>query len=632
MKGDEPVMSLAETAHLYRIMSSVPLTIYDEWQGTNIIGQTGFQRPNALKKKYWHGKQRIGNWYLIQPQNGWINLDEAPPGAVIEILPPDNPGTIGFNIGYNLLKKHEKEAQEKAEGYNTHIGLRDVDENARLFFGDSEDSTDGVIDLSEYELPGDAESWHEAQYNDYGSGNAELWTAEQNSYSPFMLSSQFNQSLGQLPSSFASGKISPIQYDYTDVGTAPRPNRNPGTMGNIPTNDMNDRPRNVPQGGKGNVPGYDMNKSYRPNVPQGQPGKIPSHNLNTRTIALKPRPANEGRVYQPYFDQRFGSSQFIENINTPNLSRPDDYASFGQAIQTIKHNMNIFDLGDVKKTFTQFNRHRLPLPDQHLPRTIPYVFMTRPNISFMKSANRLEDQFYKDSLFNSVFEKNPEVVHNLDLSHNPNHQFNTILGSMSRSFEVSDEVIKTVDAGETYTGWKMVYGRNTNESNTASQIGIQYTDDAQLRIYYSHKLWLEYINKVYRGEFSPKMEMILDKIIDYSVALYYIVCAADGETILYWSKYYGIFPINTPGSKHSWTYGSPQVNQEFTVNYAYSLKVEMEPSILAEFNTHSKLPFKYRKIYDSRIGTSTPTFVNAPFTEKSFTPEGKAVYKLRFRN
>lgn len=609
---------MSDTAYkLYRVQSSLPLTLYPEWGVTDVIlGQTNVTRGNHS----WDSSQKVGPWYYLDIFKGWVNTDDVPSGTV-KILPPSYPYGGASKDTYESVMAEENERTEAYDRMNTHIGLSDVDENARLNFGDTEGDT-GVSQISEYSMPSDADSWHESQYNNYGSGNQTLPTPAQNSSFPSNDPTLEDLSLGQLPSDERSLFGREV---YFDKGNGPETSRY--VQGN-----MNSKPRpNIAQGSEKHPTG-NMNKSYRPNVPQGKGSGIPNYNLNTRTIKLKPRPSNEGKVYQPYFDQRYGSSQFIENINTPHLTTPNDYAVFGSTIQTIKRNLNIFDRGDMNKVFTQFNRYRLPIPDQHLPRTVPYVFITRPNISFYKSNGNLEDQFYKDSLFNTVNDKFPEVIRNLELKYNSNHQFNTILGSMTRSFEVSDEVIKTVDDGETYTGWKMVYGRNTNESNTASQIGIQYTDDAQLRIYHTHKVWLEYINKVYRGEFSPKRDMILEKTIDYSVAIYYIVCAADGETILYWSKYYGVFPINTPGSKHSWTYGNTQVNQEFTVNYAYSLKVEMEPSILAEFNTHSKLPFRYRKLYDRTIQTNSPTFVNAPFAEKSNDQSGRTVYKLRFRN
>lgn len=359
---------------------------------------------------------------------------------------------------------------------------------------------------------------------------------------------------------------------------------------------------------------------------------VPVNNLNNLPIAIHRKVNNSKGVNNLYFDYRYGSSQFIESSRSKPLSSVDDYAMFGHSIQTIKNNLNIFDENAYRQVNTRFNRYRLPLPDQHLPRTVPYIFFTRPNIKFTSKTNELQGQYGVDSMFRAIYDQNVEIFNNMELQSHTQHQFNTILGSMARSFEVSDEVIKTIDTGETYTGWKMTYGRNSNESNTASQIGIQYIDDKDLRVYYMHKIWVEYINKVYRGDFQPAREMIINKTLDYATAIYYIVCAADGESILYWAKYYGVFPINTPASVFSWTHGSPQTAPEFTINYAYSMKVEMQPSILAEFNMHSPLPFKYRPIYDKRIMTNTPTFVGPPFVERLALKNKKFEYKLRFRN
>ena len=116
---------------------------------------------------------------------------------------------------------------------------------------------------------------------------------------------------------------------------------------------------------------------------------------------------------------------------------------------------------------------------------------------------------------------------------------------------MNDEYINTDTYGKTYTGYKVTYGKHDVESKTAGTIDINFNDDAGFHIYQLIRLWVKYISGVYRGEFSPRNDDVFNKVLDYTGAIYYIITAEDGETILFWSKYYGVFPSTIPASA-SW--------------------------------------------------------------------------------
>ena len=78
-------------------------------------------------------------------------------------------------------------------------------------------------------------------------------------------------------------------------------------------------------------------------------------------------------------------------------------------------------------------------------------------------------------------------------------------------------------------------------------------------------MWIQYISNVYHGVWDPKTTYIWKKIIDYASSVDIVVTAEDGETILYWSKYYGVFPINVPFSALSWDSGNLIIKPDFTI-------------------------------------------------------------------
>ena len=149
--------------------------------------------------------------------------------------------------------------------------------------------------------------------------------------------------------------------------------------------------------------------------------------------------------------------------------------------------------------------------------------------------------------------------------------------------------------------------------------------------YKTHKAWIDYISKVYRGSKEATREHRIKKIIDYAASVYYFVCGADGETILFWSKFFGVFPINAPASVGSWSKGSGPKIPEFSVKYGYASKEDLNPLSLAEFNMNSSEDFKYRKIHEKVLVGTGRTMSGAPFIASATDPSGAAIYKLKFR-
>lgn len=306
-------------------------------------------------------------------------------------------------------------------------------------------------------------------------------------------------------------------------------------------------------------------------------------------------------------------------------------------INIVKRNSNIYIEGDeniINSFFTKFNRFNISYPDLTLDKTFAYVFITRPDLNILADTSKkspLHSQVQNDPTCYYINNTRPEILQSLTKNLSSMHDFNTFLCNHASSFEVSDEFIKTGEMGETFTGYKIAFGKNNIESKTAGSFSIQYTDDRELNIYKMHKLWIDYISKVYRGEWKPKQEYRANKVLDYATSVYYILCGADGETILFWSKYYGVFPTNTPSSTLSWSKGSSLKNPEYGITYQYSFKEDFNPLSLAEFNINCKDGgFVYKNIYEPVLASTGRTFSGSPFID-TVNVGGDYKYKLRFR-
>lgn len=327
---------------------------------------------------------------------------------------------------------------------------------------------------------------------------------------------------------------------------------------------------------------------------------------------------------------------------------PLKYTSYNYNVDTtfldtnldiIRRNANIKS-GPTYKTMTaalhqQFNRYKIAYPDAYLSKSTSYVFFTRPDLNILKSTTggnvALTDDFKNVGLYYMLFNKNPDLLRGLTSHLTSKHDFNIWLSNQSESFELSDEFIKTVEHGETYTGYKLVYGKNNIESNTAGTFSVSYSDDNYGSVYYTHKAWMEYISMVSRGEASPTVEYIRKKILDYACSAYYFLCGPDGETIIFWAKFFGVFPTSTPSSAFSWAKGSNVKLPNFSINYAYSFKEDANPLSLAEFNMNSRTDLIYKKIYEPMTMSGGQTLSGAPFVDTVKGGIDRYQFKLRFR-
>ena len=153
-------------------------------------------------------------------------------------------------------------------------------------------------------------------------------------------------------------------------------------------------------------------------------------------------------------------------------------------------------------------------------------------------------------------------------------------------------------------------------------------------------MWVDYISKVFRGEFIPKRDYITSRILDYACSVYVVICGPDGESILFWTKYTGVFPTNIPSSAFNWSKGNLMKMPEYTISYKYAWKEDFNPMALAEFNINSKLndltpdtKITPVSVYEPLLVSTGKSFVGAPYIEQVYNnTNDRYIFKLRFRS
>ena len=307
-----------------------------------------------------------------------------------------------------------------------------------------------------------------------------------------------------------------------------------------------------------------------------------------------------------------------------------DYSELEEAIEKTRESLNLKI--DRMDWFVNFNRYRLTHPDYHLTNSKAYVFMTRPDLNildgFSNAMNPEIQNTNKAAFFYSNALKHPNICRSLTKSFAANHDFIPLVCNTVRSLDIADETMKTLEHGETLTGWKTVYARHNIDSKTAGTFNMNFIDDNHISIFTLHNIWHEYMNAVSRGLFSPKDGYKRNLELDYAVSVYYFLAAEDSQRLLFWTKYIGVLPTNVPSSAFSFSEGNPIRIPELSLSYAYSAKETCDPLTLAEFNHNSRGSFNYVPAYNDKTTRCNPTIVGSPFID---TNDGGVTYNLRFR-
>lgn len=391
---------------------------------------------------------------------------------------------------------------------------------------------------------------------------------------------------------------------------------------------------------KEGIKGKKYVKYMKKNVTKGLKGKD-STNVSTTAHTKSYTSSSRDKNYRPIFTTGYSG---LKN-GKDDFSISTDYIS--KDIENIKAEMNLPISGsrlrlydaegnaETKSLFSlmhnKFNRFKLPYPDEALPKTFGYVFFTRPALHLLASSDKLLDDLINLPDYYYMFMANKTIFRSLTAGFTDQHNFHPFLSNVVTSFDITDESIDIQEHGESNTGHKVVYGSIDTKSTVAGSFNVNFVDNKRLEVYKTVHLWQRYISDIKKGVITPTRNAIINKVLDYAASAYYFLLGPDGEEILYWSKFTGVFPTASPSAEFSWKKGELMATPNYSIPFAYSWKKDEDIYHLAEFNTLSAKTYEYREIYDPHIQTVGTTWVGAPFVETSVSKDGDIRYKLRFR-
>lgn len=291
---------------------------------------------------------------------------------------------------------------------------------------------------------------------------------------------------------------------------------------------------------------------------------------------------------------------------------------------------------EIARAMKYYMYNRFKVPDINLAhsKSFTYVFFTRPDLNILNPGTNggANSQVCNHTEAAMIWRRYPEIFKLLTDAKRCGdaNNFNMLLSNQVRSFDIKEEQLSTLEAGKSWNEYAMVYG-DSYTGRTAGQFTCSFEETSDYSVINLIKLWATYIDNVARGAWSPSYNLqgsgvstasngshVYSKTLDYAASAYVFKCGPDGEDVLYWSKYYGIFPITTGAGALSWDHdqpvgGAPKLN----ISFAYSFKRDMSPISILEFNNNARADGSMvaEDSYDPAYNHSSRPYVGTPFIQ-----------------
>lgn len=292
---------------------------------------------------------------------------------------------------------------------------------------------------------------------------------------------------------------------------------------------------------------------------------------------------------------------------------------------------------NIAKSMKYYMYNRFKTPDINLAhsKSFTYVFFTRPDLNLLEKSSqgfKAVDMIENHTEAAMTWRRYPELFKLLTDNKRcgDSNNFNLLLSNQIQSFDILDEELTTATAGKSWNEHEIMYG-DSYSGRTANTFSCEFAETSNYEIINLLKLWITYIDNVGTGAWSPSYTLnglnknninashVHSKSLDYASSAYVFKCGPDGEDILYWSKYYGVFPLNTGSNALSWNIAN-NVGDGLRLNikFGYSFKRDLSPISLIEFNDAAGVDSSnaiFESSYNDKLNHNGRPYVGSPYIE-----------------
>lgn len=329
---------------------------------------------------------------------------------------------------------------------------------------------------------------------------------------------------------------------------------------------------------------------------------------------------------------------YHKSINGAGYSGPDDYFTAAE------HGVNRFRQNDLS-LFN--NRYRFGYIDPY--RTVStvreYLFFTKPDLNICADPDgnvttTLAPYLQTKDFWTELYDNQYDVIKELQYSLDKTNPFNNLLGNaVISTLEIPGIDAEMIDTPANMYGVSYTYRGSSEASDNNPTFSLEFRDNKYLPIYNFFKAYEDYETIKHHGHLPPQDIYRQQKILYDQYSVYKIMVGDDGETILYYGKFYGVKSKSLPRDVFSNTDFSNGLS--YSIDFGAAFYDDMQPYILVEFNKLYKTAWDNAKyeydvhntdldIPDNRRAKAARVFkVYSKYAKNSNT--AGYVYKLKWK-
>lgn len=295
----------------------------------------------------------------------------------------------------------------------------------------------------------------------------------------------------------------------------------------------------------------------------------------------------------------------------------------------------VYELRDMTYN-TSFYRFKRWDPYHLVEGTREYVFFIKPQLEIMVNSNLNTSDHHNFAVipyFKNLFDLGygPTVLGDLSAgSGGDSCPFIRILTNRIASpVDIPEIRVDALETSQNMYGTKLFYPKSSMKSDEDVEFNIEFEDTPYLEIYLLFKTWDYYRKLKWLGVIRPADSFIQNKILSDHISIYKFIVDNDGESILYYCKWTGVFPNLI--SRNS--FGEIPERGPFKVVIGFKQSgwfEDMDPMILSEFQaivTRWRNTYEATKLWDDEIGMISGENVDVPYIAGPYDDNNLYHYK-----
>lgn len=291
--------------------------------------------------------------------------------------------------------------------------------------------------------------------------------------------------------------------------------------------------------------------------------------------------------------------------------------------------------------FNRFSRYGIITPYETLTGTREYIFFTKPNLHLFDNYDdsKLNPELANFPYFEDMHENYRDVLRSLSLDNSASKTItpfmNALTWAVNSSLDLPDIAGDSVTTSATVDGVELNYMWAAGGDNNF-EFSLEFEDTKYLDIYNIFKAWGEYSRLKSSGLVTPPDDSyIINQQLHDQIAIYKFIVSDDLETIIHYSKFFGVYPLGVPRSLFGSLDSKSAGNLNISVNFKANFIEDHEPLILSDFNelvSSYGSSSNFSPLFNSVTGLMNGKPVGMPYVVKEFSNTRSAyVYKLKWR-